>query len=127
MTDPTSPSEVNALYDRRWQDLQHLSSMIDHWYWRPGWHVGRSFYTWHITFEHAPEVQDLAAFYQNEIRLPTLDPVPSEGLHLTMQGVGFADEVSPQDLKAIETAARERCRADRGRKSESTQQPPHGF
>jgi hypothetical protein len=22
----------------------------DHWWWRPGWHKGRSFYTWHITF-----------------------------------------------------------------------------
>ncbi len=31
----------------------------DHWYWRPGWRAGRSFYTWHITFADRPEIAAL--------------------------------------------------------------------
>jgi hypothetical protein len=38
-------------------------AMRDHWWWRPGWGVGRSFYTWHITFDDQPAVDRLAAEY----------------------------------------------------------------
>jgi 2'-5' RNA ligase len=108
--DSTVEPDVEAYYAQRWQNLQQLDSMMDHWYWRPGWHVGRSFYAWHITFKDAPEVQRLAAFYQDRIRLAFLDPVPAEWLHLTMQGVGFTDEVSDHDIQAIVLAAQERCK-----------------
>ena len=38
-------------------------------------------------------------------RIPYLDLIPGSWLHLTMQGIGFADEVSDGDLKAITAAA----------------------
>lgn len=110
MMQPMTTEEVEAYYNQRWRDLQGLDSMVDHWYWRPGWRMGRSFYTWHITFENAPEVQQLATVYQRHISLPFLDPVPAEGLHLTMQGVGFTDEVSDADVASIVAAAQERCK-----------------
>jgi hypothetical protein len=28
----------------------------DHWYWRPGWAIGRRFYAWHITFADQSQV-----------------------------------------------------------------------
>ncbi|MEV4362688.1 hypothetical protein [Nonomuraea sp. NPDC049625] len=31
-----------------------------HWWWRPGWRVGRSFYTWHILVEDQPELHAFA-------------------------------------------------------------------
>jgi 2'-5' RNA ligase len=84
--------------------------MIDHWYWRPGWHVGRSFYTWHLTFEDNADVQALAARYHQYIHLPFLDQVPLEWLHMTLQGIAFSDEVSDGDLNSIRDAAYDRCR-----------------
>jgi 2'-5' RNA ligase len=68
---------------------------------------GRRFYTVHATFGDAPEVRELAAKARSRLAgLPGLDLVPEEWLHLTMQGIGFADEVSDSDLSAIITAAK---------------------
>jgi 2'-5' RNA ligase len=106
-TVPASESDtVDAL---RWQHLLALDRTIDHWYWRPGWRIGRRFYTWHLTFEDTPEVQRLATLYQSKIDLPFLDPVPLDGLHLTLQGIGFTDEVGHDDLAAMSAAAQVRC------------------
>ncbi|MGH3773655.1 MAG: 2'-5' RNA ligase family protein [Pseudonocardiaceae bacterium] len=84
--------------------------MRDHWWWRPGWRVGRSFYTWHVTFDDQPAAHQLAADYAPILEdLPTLDPIPVRWLHLTMQGIGFTDEVDRADVEAIVDAARDRC------------------
>ena len=94
---------------RRWARLEQLEVLGDHWWWRPGWRAGRSFYTWHLTFAGAPEVARLAAGWQDGIAAPGLDPVPPEWLHLTLQGVGFTDEIAAGDVVAILAAAGERC------------------
>jgi 2'-5' RNA ligase len=107
--DHRMPSREDSFYTQRWHDLTKLAQMRDHWWWRPGWHVGRSFYTWHVTFEKSPEVADLAAYYQQRITLPTLDPVPAEGLHMTLQGIGFTDDVTAEDVDAITRHAQNRC------------------
>lgn len=86
--------------------------MRDHWWWRPGWRVGRSFYTWHVTFEDQPAAHQLAADYAPILDdLPVLDPIPVRWLHLTMQGVGFTDEVDRADIDAITAAAQHLCTA----------------
>ena len=86
-------------------------TMADHWWWRPGWAVGRRFYTWHLTFA-GPEcavLQALAAAYRKALEpVPGLDLIPDEWLHLTMQGLGFTDEVDGGDVDAIVEAARRR-------------------
>jgi 2'-5' RNA ligase len=84
--------------------------MRDHWWWRPGWKAGRSFYTWHITFADQPGAQRLVADYTPVLAsLPQLDPVPTRWLHLTLQGVGFTDEINRHDVNRIVDAARTRC------------------
>jgi hypothetical protein len=89
-----------------------LSQVARHWWWRPGWRPGRRFYTVHATFADAPAVQALAAKARDRLEgLPGLDLIPGQWLHLTMQGVGFADEVSDADLAAVITAARTRLAA----------------
>ena len=81
----------------------------DHWWWRPGWRPGRSFYTWHITFAEQLGVRELANSYAALLaRLPMFDPVPIRWLHLTMQGLGFTDEVRRADVEAIVQAAKQR-------------------
>ena len=84
--------------------------MRDHWWWRPGWRVGRSFYTWHFTFEGQPLMHSLRSHYLPALEaLPGLDPVALSGLHLTTQGVGFTDEVDKRDIERITTRARQHC------------------
>lgn len=81
----------------------------DHWWWRPGWRLGRRFYTWHLTFERQEEFRRIAQGWQRPLAgLPGLDLVRGQWLHLTMQGVGFADEVDEGEVERIAAATRER-------------------
>lgn len=84
--------------------------MRNHWWWRPGWNVGRRFYTWHLTFEGQDDVHRLAADYRSALAPlgDILTPIPDQWLHLTMQGVGFVGEVKEADVHAIVEAARPR-------------------
>jgi 2'-5' RNA ligase len=82
----------------------------DHWYWRPGWQVGTRFYTWHITFNDQTDVIRLADGYRDVLKQQSmLDVVPDEWLHLTMQGVGFVDQVDTAEVNAIVAQVRRRC------------------
>ena len=89
--------------------------MRNHWWWRPGWRVGRRAYTFHITFDEttvdgAPRLHRLAADYQSRLAgMSGLDLVPLKWLHLTMQNVGFTDEVSGAEIQAVVRAARDHC------------------
>ncbi|MFE2536273.1 2'-5' RNA ligase family protein [Streptomyces sp. NPDC059371] len=85
-------------------------AMRNHWWWRPGWSVGRRFYTWHLTFEGQDDVHRLAAEYRAALA-PLGDSVtliPDRWLHLTMQGIGFVGETSEKDVDKIVAAAAER-------------------
>lgn len=55
-------------------------------------------------------MSQLADFYGPMLaKLSILDPVPAKWLHLTMQGIGFTDEVDNADVAAIIKAAQVRC------------------
>jgi 2'-5' RNA ligase superfamily len=83
--------------------------MRNHWWWRPGWRVGRRMYTWHITFDDQSSLHELVRAYQAALTsLDGLDLVPIRWLHLTMQGVAFTDEISWQEVADIIEAARAR-------------------
>ncbi|RQW93607.1 2'-5' RNA ligase family protein [Micromonospora inaquosa] len=94
---------------QRWTAYQDLPQLTNHWYWRPGWRADRQFYTWHLTFEHQPELHSLVTDLQSQLALPGLDLVPLDGLHLTMQGLGFTDEVTNSDIEAIVAETQRRC------------------
>jgi len=67
-------------------------------------------YTWHITFDGQESLHRLVECYQSALKpLPGLDLIPHRWLHLTMQGVGFVDEVPDGDIRSIVNAARARC------------------
>lgn len=84
--------------------------MRDHWWWRPGWRLGRSFYAWHITFSQNPQLADFSSRHKRAIdRFETLDKVPFSGLHVTLQGIGFVDEVDRADIDRIVAATQARC------------------
>lgn len=82
--------------------VHDVPEVKNHWWWRPGWRTGRHFYACHVTFDHEPEVQELVRAYQEPLKpLSGLDLIPTNWLHLTMQGIGFVDEVSTDEIQAI--------------------------
>jgi 2'-5' RNA ligase len=82
----------------------------DHWWWRPGWRKGRSFYTWHITFSSSDPIRRIVSSYAPIISgISTLDLVEIGGIHLTLQGIGFTDEASSTDIKKIIASTLPRC------------------
>jgi 2'-5' RNA ligase len=90
--------------------------MRRHWWWRPGWRPGRRLYAWHLTFgdqtvsRGREDLRRVVAGYQARLAgLPGLDLVPVEWLHLTVQPIGFADEVDAGDAERIVAAAGRRC------------------
>ncbi len=91
--------------------------MRDHWWWRPGWRVGRRMCTFHVTFrdedaavDGSDELRRLVGAYQAGLAgLSGLGPVPLGSLHLTMQDVGFTDEVDDDRLSAVADRARAAC------------------
>ncbi|MFI7517545.1 2'-5' RNA ligase family protein [Micromonospora echinofusca] len=104
-----SSRELTSLR-QRWTAYQNLPTLTEHWYWRPGWHAGRHFYTWHLTFQQQPALHHHVTNLQQQLApLPGLDLVPLDGLHLTTQGIGFTDEVPDNDIHAIVAEARQRC------------------
>lgn len=89
-----------------------MTEIRDHWWWRPGWAPGRRFWTFHVTWQDVPEVQEHMAKARARLAgVPGLDLVPGEWLHLTTQGVGFDGEVGAADLSAIVAAVRARLAA----------------
>lgn len=87
----------------------HATQLRNHWYWRPGWNPNRRFYTWHLTFEGQHQLRQLVSAYQDALsEVAGLDLIPLPWLHLTMQGVGFTDEVRPDQARAIADAAGQR-------------------
>jgi 2'-5' RNA ligase len=88
-----------------------VTAVRNHWWWRPGWRAGRHFYACHLTLEDQPQLRALVKQYQDAIgHLPGLDLIPAQWLHITMQGIGFADEITPEDLAAVTTAIQGRLR-----------------
>lgn len=81
-------------------------NLADHWWWRPGWREGRTFYTFHLTFDGQHDLHRLAADYRRALKpFAGLDLIPDQWLHLTTQGLGFTDEVALPDVDAIVEAA----------------------
>lgn len=83
-------------------DPQAVTTVRNHWWWRPGWQAGRHYYACHLTLKDQPQLRELVRQYQDTIaHLPNLDLIPPQWLHITMQGIGFTDQISTDDLAVI--------------------------
>jgi 2'-5' RNA ligase len=83
--------------------------MRDHWWWRPGVRPGRRVLVWHILVDDQPEARALAETCQEQLAgVPGLDLIPAEWLHMTTQVIGFADEISAAEVRAMTASAAER-------------------
>lgn len=91
-----------------WDSFQRLTMMKNHWE-RPGWTEGRRAYYWYVAIED-PVVVDQAAHCQAALHgLPYLDHVPLDFLHLTLQRLAFADEISGDRVTKAQEVARGLC------------------
>jgi 2'-5' RNA ligase len=89
-------------------NIEYVDELHDHWWWRPGWRAGRHFYAFHFTLGDQQELQNLVAEYQKPLRgVGGLDLIPAQWLHLTMQGIGFVDEVDADRIARLATVATE--------------------
>ncbi|MEW2385002.1 2'-5' RNA ligase family protein [Micromonospora sp. NPDC047707] len=87
--------------------VEHVDQMRDHWWWRPGWRVGRHFYACHFVMGDHSELVELVQRYQEVLRpFPRLDLIPAAWLHLTMQGIDFVDEVDEEQVALLKQAIR---------------------
>lgn len=85
--------------------IESVGALNDHWWWRPGWKAGRHFYACHVAIEGHEEIQGLVEVYQRSLAgLEGLDCIPAPWLHMSMQGIGFVDEVDPALLAQVMTA-----------------------
>jgi 2'-5' RNA ligase len=92
-------------------DDPRVESLRNHWWWRPGWRAGRHLYACHLTLDDQPQLLDLVRRYQDTLaQLENLDLIPPGSLHLTMQRIGWADEVSPAELAAVAERIADRLR-----------------
>ena len=93
-------------------ESQVVTTVRNHWWWRPGWRTGRHFYACHLTLDDQPQLRALVRQYQDALaQLPGLDLILARWLHVTMQGIGFTDEISTADLAAVTAGLGERLRA----------------
>ncbi|MFI6364262.1 2'-5' RNA ligase family protein [Nocardia sp. NPDC050630] len=61
-----------------------------------------------MTFTDNSRVRRLVDLFEPILaQIPTMDPVGEEGLHITIQGIGFTDEVVARDAERIADAAAE--------------------
>lgn len=96
--------------DRRdWERFRRLDTLSDHWWWRPGWRPDRHYYAWFLLLESATGLVELVHECQRHLELPYLDLIPPDGLHMTVQGIGFTDEVSRAEVAEIAANARSAC------------------
>lgn len=92
-----------------WHRFQQLVELTNHWR-RPGWTDGRHSYHWLLALDDEPELAALARRCQASLgELPVLDLVPPGALHLTLQRVGFTDEIDSAQLQAVIDTTARRC------------------
>ncbi|MGW2886416.1 2'-5' RNA ligase family protein [Streptomyces griseoruber] len=90
--------EVTAAHD--WAAFSALDEMTDHWA-RPGWADGSRAYYWMLTFPDDQPLAALARHCQQELAPLGLDPVPADGLHITLARVGRPDDVTLEQLDSV--------------------------
>jgi 2'-5' RNA ligase len=106
MTDPNLADEQSAnTLSEELQRFRNIRWLTNHWA-RP---VGPRAYYWYLTFEHFSDLHVLAERCQRAISFPHYDLTPPNDLHLTLDRIAFEDDVTRNDLSAIEAAAARAC------------------
>ncbi|MGW0249927.1 2'-5' RNA ligase family protein [Nocardia goodfellowii] len=109
---PGSTSDAGVIRENDWSAFEELSTVHDHWSLEQ-WESGQASYYWYLTFSE-PGLVDLVAQCQARLAEEGFDPVPLDGLHMTLLNIGRVGEVSERELGGI---------ADAGRRAAAAVQP----
>lgn len=83
--------------------------LADHWWWRPGWHVGTRYYSWFITVADLTALADHVGVFQGALQaFEFLDLVPRRWLHITIQGLDHSHAVSRRQRTNLFDSVRQR-------------------
>ncbi|MGW1616161.1 2'-5' RNA ligase family protein [Streptomyces sp. NPDC002285] len=97
---PADLDDPGTIIENDWHAFQDVERMGDHWD-RPGWSDGQRTYYWMLTFAGATDLLGLAEHCQKALHDLEMDPVPSDGLHVTMLRVGPTDQVPVDQVEQL--------------------------
>ncbi|MFE4831235.1 2'-5' RNA ligase family protein [Streptomyces sp. NPDC056672] len=97
---PPDLDDPGCIVEHDWRAFAGIDRMTDHWS-RPGWPPGRRAYYWMLTFPSDSALSNCARHCQNELVHLGMDPVPDDGLHVTLQSIGNTAQVSPLQIKHL--------------------------
>lgn len=98
-----APNSANPGDLERFRKLRWLAN---HW----SGPIGPRAYYWYLTFENSSELHSLARQCQEAISFPYYDLTPLRDLHLTLDRIAFAEDITLDQLGAIEAVAMRACR-----------------
>ncbi|MFE7114470.1 2'-5' RNA ligase family protein [Streptomyces sp. NPDC057654] len=97
---PADLTNARVITEHDWRAFSSVGRMTDHWA-RPGWDLGRRSYYWMLTFPQSPRLLGRVRHCRSALEHLGMDPVPDDGLHITVARIGGADEVTPADLRRL--------------------------
>lgn len=97
---PTVLDDEQAVLAADWTAFAGIERMSNHWD-RPGWESGQRSFYWMITFPRPRDLADEALRCQKELSTFGMDPVPADGLHITMNKIGARGQVRPEQLAEL--------------------------
>lgn len=103
---PPDLDSPELLVDHDWRAFSAVVQMANHWA-RPGWHDGFRAYYWMLTFPDADDLISRARHCQDALAHLGMDPVPGDGLHVTLTRIGSADAVSADQLGLLSSLVEE--------------------
>ncbi|MEU7161145.1 2'-5' RNA ligase family protein [Streptomyces chrestomyceticus] len=89
---PTDMDDVACVLAADWDAFRGIDRMANHWD-RPGWGRHDRTYYWMLTFPTAPSLIAEARVCQQHLAHHGLDPVPEDGLHITMKKIGAVPDI----------------------------------
>ncbi|MEU9254503.1 2'-5' RNA ligase family protein [Streptomyces sp. NPDC048270] len=99
-TPPPDLDDARGIVEHDWNAFAAVDRMADHWS-RPGWSAGRRAYYWMLTFSSCPALISRARHCQDELAQLSMDAVPEDGLHVTMNRVGDVAQVPPAQIQHL--------------------------
>lgn len=106
-TPPPSLTDPRSIAEHDWDAFAQITEMKNHWD-RPGWTNATRRYYWFITIENSPELLASTQACQETIRPLGLDPVPLDGLHITIAKIGDTADVGKGALDRLAEIAADR-------------------
>jgi hypothetical protein len=104
----TSITDEQRVDEADWLAFQRIGYMRDHWS-KPEWPAPRSFLSWYVVFDDAQLSEHVESLQRQLSDLDYLDLVPSDALHLTVQGVEYTDRLTPYEMDRIADSGRQAC------------------